>query len=72
MNIKINENIKRLRKEKGITQEVLAEVCNVSYVAVSKWENGESYPDMTLLMPLAHYFGVSIDELLGYDSEKVE
>ncbi len=72
MNVKIGENIKRLRKEKGITQEGLSEICNVSCVAVSKWENNETYPDMTLLMPLAHYFGVSIDELLGYNNEKIE
>ncbi len=72
MNIKIGENIKRLRKEKGITQEGLAEICNVSPVAVSKWETGDTYPDMTLLMPLAHYFDVSIDELLGYNGEKIE
>ncbi len=72
MNIKISENIKRLRKEKKITQEGLAEIFNVSPAAVSKWENNETYPDITLLFPLSHFFGVSIDELMGYDSMIIE
>ena len=67
MNILIGENIKRLRKQKHVTQEVLAEIFNVTPAAVSKWETGETYPDITLLFPLSHYFGVTIDELMGYD-----
>ena len=67
MNIKISENIKRLRKAKKITQEGLAEIFNVTPAAVSKWENNETYPDITLLFPLSHFFGVSIDELMGYE-----
>lgn len=67
MNILIGENIKRLRKEKKITQEELAERFNVTPAAVSKWENNESYPDITLLFPLSHFFCVSIDELMGYN-----
>ena len=54
MNIKISENIKRLRKAKKITQEGLAEIFNVTPAAVSKWENNETYPDITLLFPLSH------------------
>lgn len=72
MNIKISENIKRLRKTKKITQERLAEIFNVTPAAVSKWENNETYPDITLLFPLSHFFGVSIDELMGYDYMLVE
>ena len=72
MNIKISENIKRLRKEKKITQEGLAEIFNVTPAAVSKWENNETYPDITLLFPLSHFFGVSIDELMGYDYMLIE
>ena len=72
MNIKISENIKRLRKEKKITQEGLAEIFNVTSAAVSKWENNETYPDITLLFPLSHFFGVSIDELMGYDYMLIE
>ena len=70
MNITIGENIKRLRRERNITQEQLAEVLNISTAAVSKWERGETYPDITLLFPLAQYFSVSIDDLMGYDAEK--
>ena len=72
MNIKISENIKRLRKAKKITQEGLAEIFNVTPAAVSKWENNETYPDITLLFPLSHFFGVSIDELMGYDFMLIE
>ena len=72
MKIRIGANIKRLRKEKGVTQEQLAEAMNVSCAAVSKWERGETYPDISLLQPLAFYFGVSLDTLMGYDKEKYE
>lgn len=72
MNILIGKNIKRLRKVKKITQEGLAEIFNVSPAAVSKWENNETYPDITLLFPLSHFFGVSIDELMGYDYMVIE
>ena len=71
MKITIGANIKRLRREKGITQEQLAEAMNVSCAAVSKWERGETFPDVTLLQPLAFYFGVSLDSLMGYDKEKI-
>ena len=72
MNIKISENIKRLRKLKKITQEELAEIFNVTPAAVSKWENNETYPDISLLFPLSHFFGVTIDELMGYDYMLIE
>lgn len=72
MRIRIGENIKRLRREKGITQEQLADILNVSCAAISKWENGDSYPDITLIFPLSHYFKVSVDELMGYDETVIE
>lgn len=72
MEIKIGENIKRLRKAKGATQEQIGELLGISVTAVSKWERNETYPDITLLFPLAHYFGVTLDELMGYDEEKVQ
>lgn len=72
MNINIGENIKKLRKQNEITQEKLAEIFNVSTVAVCKWERGETYPDITLLMPMANYFKVTIDELMGYNKEKTK
>lgn len=72
MKINIGSNIKRLRGEKGVTQEQLAEAMNVTCAAVSKWERSDTYPDITALQPLAYYFGVSLDELMGYDKEKVD
>lgn len=72
MELKIGTNLRRLRLAKGITQEQLSEAMNVSCAAVSKWERGETYPDITLLQPLAYYFGVTLDELMGYDQEKIE
>ena len=72
MEIRIGQNIKRLRKAKGVTQEQIAEVLGISVTAVSKWERCETYPDITLLFPLAHYFEVTLDELMGYDEEKVQ
>lgn len=72
MNMYIGENIKRLRKEKNITQEKLAEHLNISCQAISKWERDETYPDITLIIPLASYFGISTDELLGVDNARNE
>jgi transcriptional regulator with XRE-family HTH domain len=72
MKILIGENIKRLRKEQGITQEQLANLLNVSCAAISKWENGDTYPDMTMIFPLCHYFKISVDELMGYDASIIE
>ncbi len=72
MKMTIGANIKRLRSTKEITQEQLSVAMNVTCAAVSKWERGETYPDITLLQPLAYYFGVTLDELMGYDQEKVQ
>jgi len=54
------------RKEKGLTQDALAEHMGVTKASVSKWETEQSYPDITLLPQLATFFNISIDELLGY------
>lgn len=72
MKITIGANIKSLRQKKGITQDELSAAMNVSSAAVSKWERDETYPDITLLQPLAYYFGVSLDELMGYNKEKIQ
>lgn len=61
-----------MRKKKGVTQEEVAEYTGVSKASVSKWENGLSYPDITLLPHLATYFNISIDELLGYQPQLSE
>lgn len=72
MELKIGENIKRLRREKGFTQEQLAELLNVSCAAVSKWESSYTYSDITLLMPIANVFNITLDELLGYSASQME
>ena len=53
--------IKRLRKERNLTQEELAEQLNISAQAISKWENGTSMPDISQVVPLANLFGVPTD-----------
>lgn len=62
----IGQTIKQLRKAKGVTQEELARALNLTYQAVSKWENDTAQPDIMMMPPLATYFGVTIDELFGY------
>lgn len=64
--LSIAEVLVNKRKEKGITQDVLADYMGVSKASVSKWETGQSYPDITLLPLLAAYYNISVDALLGY------
>ncbi len=59
------------RKALGMTQQTLAEKLNISFQAISKWEKGTSYPDVTLLPTLAAVLNISIDSLLGYPSQSV-
>ena len=61
----VSKNIARLRTAQGLTQTSLAEKLNYSDKAVSKWERGESVPDIAVLVQLADLFGVSLDELVG-------
>ena len=69
MKLKIGETIKKMRKEREITQEEFAEVLGVSCQSVSRWENGTCYPDMELIPTIAGFFAVSVDKLLGVDDE---
>lgn len=62
----IGKNIKRLRQNKNITQEQLAQALHLSNQAVSKWEKETALPDISLLPLLADYFGITIDELFDY------
>ncbi len=73
MKLKLGENLRRLRKERELTQEQFADAIGVSFQAVSRWENGTAYPDMELLPALSSFFGVSVDTLLGCpEAEKEE
>jgi len=63
----IAENIKALRKSRDMTQEDVAEVLSVTAQSVSKWERGDTYPDITLLPSIANLFNVSLDSLLGME-----
>lgn len=65
MNIALGQVIKKLRQEKGITQELLAAHFGLSCQAISKWETGTTFPDITLLPELAIFFGVTIDSLFS-------
>lgn len=72
MTIYLGENIKRLRLEKGLTQEILADFLGVTFQSVSRWERGEGYPDITILPVIARFFNVSIDDLLGVNKAENE
>ncbi|MBR6703480.1 MAG: helix-turn-helix transcriptional regulator [Clostridia bacterium] len=61
----LSDNIKNLRKEKNVTQDVLAKELNVSLKTVSHWETGYTEPSVAQLIQLACFFDVSVDELVG-------
>ena len=70
--IKLGEKIKSLRKQKNISQEVFANYLGVSFQAVSKWENGNTMPDVTMIPAIAYFFGVSTDELFDFNLYEIE
>lgn len=70
--IKINEQIKYFRKRRGLTQEELAEILDVSIGAVSKWESGQNTPELNMIVNLAKLFEVSVDVLIGYEVESLD
>lgn len=65
MNETMGQIIRRLRKERNLTQEELAEQLNITYQAVSRWENGGGMPDISQIVPLANVFGVTTDVLFN-------
>ena len=69
MELNMGTKIASLRREKGMTQEQLAAALGVSAPAVSKWETDNSYPDITLLCPLARALGTDVDNLLTFEEE---
>ena len=67
MEMKIGAKLTELRRKKGLTQNQLAEMLGISAPAVSKWENNSSYPDITLLCPLARALDTNVDTLLQFE-----
>lgn len=72
MQLDLGNNIRQLRRRDKKTQEALAEALGVTSQAVSRWESGGSFPDMSLIPSIANFFGVSIDELFGYTNDRTK
>ena len=70
MQLNLGQKIRELRHRDGRTQEALADALGVTSQAVSRWEMGGGYPDMEMIPSIANYFGVSIDELFGYENDR--
>ncbi len=70
MTLQLGEKIRSLRKQYGRTQEALASALGITFQAVSRWESNLAYPDMELIPSIANYFGITIDELFGYECER--
>ena len=69
LEIPLGRNIRRLRMERNMTQRELAWHLKISVQAVSKWERGCTYPDLSLLLPIARLFSVTLDELFGRNED---
>jgi transcriptional regulator with XRE-family HTH domain len=65
--MEFNEKLQQLRKQKGLTQEDLAELLFISRTAISKWESGRGLPNIDSLKAISKVFGITIDELLSTD-----
>ncbi|MCH5314329.1 MAG: helix-turn-helix domain-containing protein [Eubacterium sp.] len=72
MNIYLGENLKKLRTERNMTQEALADFLGVSFQAISKWERNENFPDIETLVNLAQFFNTSVDDLIGVNRAENE
>jgi len=70
MQLKLGDKIRALRNRDGRTQEMLATALGITSQAVSRWESNGSYPDMEIIPSLANYFGITLDELFGYDNDR--
>ena len=67
--MQIGETIRKYRKERNMTQEEMAKRLGVTPPAVNKWENGNSFPDIMLLAPIARLLDISVDTLLSFHGE---
>ena len=65
--MELNQKLQELRKQKGLTQDDLAQALYVSRTAVSKWESGRGYPNIESLKAIAEFFKITVDELLSGD-----
>ena len=70
MKLNLGTTIRELRRRDDRTQEELAALLGVTAQAVSRWESGGCYPDMEMIPAIANVFGISIDELFGYQGER--
>lgn len=70
MKLNLGTKIRDMRRKSGFTQETLSSALGVTPQAVSRWESGGSYPDMELIPSLANCFGITIDELFGYENDR--
>ena len=67
MELLIGTKLRKLRRGRDLTQEEVAAHLGISFQAISKWERGDGYPDITILPALSRYFGVTVDELIGME-----
>lgn len=72
MNLEFGKNLKKLRRERDMTQDELAQALNLSTQAISRYETGAAYPDIEMLPVIAGYFGTTVDALLGVSKEMRE
>ena len=70
--MKLQENLIRLRKQKGLSQEELAYQLGISRQSVSKWESGTSVPELERLVEISELYGVSLDELVKGENSVVQ